>query len=445
MIVIGAANSADVTIPNFANYDNLKAEDPFGGYTVDMVFVDTVDPTQDTVVVIHGREFVAPFAQTGGSAVAKAEIIGSALSDYRNELSSLGEEDVIGNFGGWDQDGTISFELLNVSVTVLADASNTSTKIADASNAYTKIFADYESGDVDRADVISGGDGVDTLYGYAGDDILDGGAGDDTLNGGSGDDILDGGSGDDTIILESNGTFGSYLFAYNTPSSLQAGTEESINLGGKTRFGDFMDGGADVDTVELTDGSDAFFLHDSFSGFHSSLNLTADNNGKSGTARIANIENITSGLGDDIVDLTSSNYSLVGQNITVDGGSGNDTLWGSDANETLKGGDGNDELFGGAGTNVLTGGLGADEFQFTMTSTNDTVTDFNAAEGDTLKFFNTGGATFDRDNVRGNSATDGIIIEYSIDNQTQSLDISLSSETWNLFVLRDVISSIEII
>ena len=51
MIVIGAANSADVTIPNFAEYDNLKAEDPFGGYTVDMVFVDTVDPTQDTVVV----------------------------------------------------------------------------------------------------------------------------------------------------------------------------------------------------------------------------------------------------------------------------------------------------------------------------------------------------------------------------------------------------------
>ena len=160
-----------------------------------------------------------------------------------------------------------------------------------------------------------------------------------------------------------------------------------------------MDGGADVDTVELTDGSDAFFLHDSFGGFHSSLTLVEDYDSRLGTARIANIENITSGLGDDIVDLTSPDYSLAGQNITVDGGSGNDTLWGSDANETLKGGVGDDELFGGAGTNVLTGGAGADEFQFTKTSTNDTIKDFSLIDGDTLKFFNKGGAQFDRDSV----------------------------------------------
>jgi Ca2+-binding RTX toxin-like protein len=243
------------------------------------------------------------------------------------------------------------------------------------------------------------GSGDDSITGNSLGNILEGGLGNDTIKGGSGDDILDGGAGDDTIILESNGAFGSELYAYNTTSSLQAGTEESINLDGKIRFGDVMDGGTDVDTVELTDGSDAFFLHDSFSGFHTSLNLTADNNGKSGTARIANIENITSGIGDDIVDLTSPNYSLAGQNITVDGGSGDDTLWGSDANETLKGGEGNDELFGGAGTNVLTGGAGADEFQFTGSSTNDTIKDFSLTDGDTLKFFNTGGAQFNRGSV----------------------------------------------
>ena len=83
-----------------------------------------------------------------------------------------------------------------------------------------------------------------------------------------------------------------------------------------------------------------------------------------------------------------------------------------------------------------------------MSSTNDSVTDFNVSEGDTLKFFNTGGAEFsvtDFNSVSANSALDGITIEYSLDNQTQTLDISLGSETWNLFVLRDVISSIEII
>ena len=245
------------------------------------------------------------------------------------------------------------------------------------------------------------------------------GDGDDTLKGGSGDDILKGGAGNDTIILESNGAFGSELYAYNVSSSLQTGTEDSINLAGKIRFGDVMDGGADVDTIELTDGSDAFFLHDSFGGFHSSLTLVEDYDSRLGTARIANIENINSGLGDDIVDLTSPDYSLAGQNITVDGGSGDDTLWGSDADETLKGGVGDDELFGGAGTNVLTGGAGADEFQFTKTSTNDTVKDFSLIDGDTLKFFNKGGALFDRDSV---SLTGDVL---SISDGTAVLTITL--------------------
>ena len=63
-----------------------------------------------------------------------------------------------------------------------------------------------------------------------------------------------------------------------------------------------------------------------------------------------NIENISAG-DDDVIDLTSPDYSLSGQSITVDG-EGNDMLWGSDANETLKGG-ANDVLFGGAGVNEL--------------------------------------------------------------------------------------------
>ncbi|MBT5950634.1 MAG: hypothetical protein HOG90_05835 [Betaproteobacteria bacterium] len=220
--------------------------------------------------------------------------------------------------------------------------------------------------------------GADVLYGFGGDD---------TLSGGAGSDILDGGEGDDTIILVSSDTFSARYLAQNASSTLQIGTEERINLNGKTRFGDVMDGGADTDSVELTDSSDAFFLHDSFSGFHSSLELVNDLNGKSGTARIENIENINSGGGDDIIDLTSSDYSLSGQNITVEGGEGNDTLWGSDADEILKGGNGNDVLFGGAGTNQLSGGNGTDEFQFTRTSISDTVADYNFSDGDILKFF----------------------------------------------------------
>ena len=263
--------------------------------------------------------------------------------------------------------------------------------------------------------------GDDYLNGYEGDDELHGGGGNDTLHGGTGNDRLkgdagynsiNGDAGNDTIILDGNGTFSSAFTALNISSSIQTGTEERIKLAGKTRFEDVMDGGADVDTVILTDASDAFFLHDSFSGFHSSLTLSNDYNDKSGTARVENIENINAGDGDDIVDLTSPDYSLTGQTITLDGGGGDDTLWGSDANETLKGGNGDDELFGGAGVNELIGGAGADEFQFSKTSTNDTVADFNISDGDTLKFFNTGGAQFDRESIALNSEGDELTIAY---------------------------------
>ena len=60
-------------------------------------------------------------------------------------------------------------------------------------------------------------------------------------------------------------------------------------------------------------------------------------------------------------------------------------------------------------------------FQFTKTSTNDTVKDFSPSDGDTLKFFNTGGAQFDRSSVSLNSAGD----ELSISDGTDVLTITL--------------------
>ena len=259
---------------------------------------------------------------------------------------------------------------------------------------------------------VIGGNFDDTLMGNLLDNRFEGLGGNDRFELGLGKNFSDGGNGNDTIILEGGGTFSSGFVAFNISSELQTGTEERINLNGKTRFEDVMDGGADIDTIELTDASDAFFLHDSFSGFHSSLTLSDDYSGNSGTARIENIENINAGGGDDIVDLTSTDYSLDSQNITVNGGEGSDTLWGSDADETLIGGADNDVLFGGAGVNELIGGSGADEFQFTKTSTNDTVADFNISDGDTLKFFNTGGAVFDRESIALNSAGDELSIAY---------------------------------
>jgi Ca2+-binding RTX toxin-like protein len=252
------------------------------------------------------------------------------------------------------------------------------------------------------------------------------------------------GAGNDTIIVGGSQTFSSSYQAVNTSSTTQVGTGDKVTLEGMLRVEDVIDGGADTDTIELGKGNVAFFLHDAFSGFHSSVQLSSDSTGEQSKARLENIEQITGNDSDvNLIDLTSPDYSLDRQSITVDGAGGRDIIWGSDADEIIIGGDGDDELFGGAGTNVLTGGAGADEFQFTMTSENDSVTDFNAAEGDTLKFFNTGGATFDRDSVTANSEGDGISIEYSHNDQVQSLNISLGLSSSS--VTNDLLSAIEII
>ena len=82
-----------------------------------------------------------------------------------------------------------------------------------------------------------------------------------------------------------------------------------------------IDGSADVDIVRLSTNGDAFFLHDSFSGFHSSLTLATDTHtGAQSTQRVLNVETINGLGGDDIIDLTSPDYSLAGQVITIDGG-----------------------------------------------------------------------------------------------------------------------------
>ena len=80
---------------------------------------------------------------------------------------------------------------------------------------------------------------------------------------------------------------------------------------------------------------------------------------------------IVGGSGNDTLDVSDR----FADETFVDGGSGNDTI---------KGGVGRDHIFGGTGDDVLTGGSGADIFYFSENHGNDTITDFNAAEGDRI-------------------------------------------------------------
>ena len=299
-------------------------------------------------------------------------------------------------------------------------------------------------------DKVTAGDGGSWINAGAGDDEITGGAGQDKIvadnlfSSETGADFVKSGGGDDVIFVQGSTAFNSSYAAVNISSSTQVGTGENFNLNGMVKVEDVIDGGADVDTIQLGEGNIALFLHDSFSGFHASVALTMDSRGEEGVARLANIEKI---MGNDselnLIDLTSTDYSLAGQAITIDGAGGSDIIWGSDADEIIIGGDGNDELFGGAGTNVLTGGMGADEFQFTHSSQDTSVTDFDASQGDALRFYNEGGAEFDKGSIAANSAGDGIIIAYTNEYQTHSLDISLGLTDFS--VTDSFLTSIEII
>ena len=68
------------------------------------------------------------------------------------------------------------------------------------------------------------------------------------------------------------------------------------------------------------------------------------------------------------------------------GEEGNDVLWGSKGDDIIIGGVGDDILCGASGLDSLWGGEGADIFQFTSTSGNDMVFDFDVII-DTLEFY----------------------------------------------------------
>ena len=112
--------------------------------------------------------------------------------------------------------------------------------------------------------------------------------------------------GDDDIITLIGNSYYDGLSAHNVGSTTDVATNVKLDLTGKVKLETVVDGGADADTINLGSGNDAFFLHDSFSGFHSSLTLTTDTHtGGQSTQRIMNVETINGLDGDDIIDLTS--------------------------------------------------------------------------------------------------------------------------------------------
>lgn len=101
-----------------------------------------------------------------------------------------------------------------------------------------------------------------------------------------------------------------------------------------------------------------------------------------------NGDTILGGTGNDELNGHFGDDALNGLNgnDVVSGGAGNDTLYGGLGDDILMGDSGDDTLDGGAGNNFLSGGSGVDKFVINPGSGNDTIVDYNKADGDIIKF-----------------------------------------------------------
>ena len=144
------------------------------------------------------------------------------------------------------------------------------------------------------------------------------------------------------------------------------GTMEIALLGGKNALNDIFAGSNDATILLLTDDAngDAIFVDDVFSALPDGLD---------GQSRLAKIDEIRAGAGDDLIDLTSQQYVYTGAGMAVHGGLGDDVIWANHGNNRLFGDAGNDRLVGaneddllagGAGDDRLHGGGGSDIFAF---------------------------------------------------------------------------------
>ena len=177
-------------------------------------------------------------------------------------------------------------------------------------------------------DTLTGGSGGDMLFGQSGNDTLLGKGGNDFLFGGAGNDTLTGGDGDDQVFGE-------------------AGNDRMIwNPGDDT---DLFEGGSGTDTAEVNGGNGAEIFTLTANGTRVRFDRLEPG---PFSLDIGTTENLVLNMngGDDSFSATGNLAALIG--VTVDGGTGNDTILGSNGADILLGGDGNDFIDGQQGNDT---------------------------------------------------------------------------------------------
>ncbi|MBC7996023.1 MAG: hypothetical protein H7Z15_22580 [Rhizobacter sp.] len=211
---------------------------------------------------------------------------------------------------------------------------------------------DYLVGQLGQSETLDGGLGNDMVFGGDGDDILYGDAGDDLLDGGTGSDtyVYGRGDGQDTIF------------------SWYDGQQDRLRLGGGIGLADVNVTAEGSDLIlSLIGGNDWVRLSYYFSvppEYRPTIEF-ADGA-------------VWDGFAIDRKLIPSDDYlaSEPGQNVTLDGGLGNDLLFGSD---------GDDILYGDGGDDLLNGGTGSDTYVFGRGDGQDTIFSWYDGQQDRLR------------------------------------------------------------
>ena len=215
-------------------------------------------------------------------------------------------------------------------------------------------------------DTLTGGSGGDQLFGQAGNDTLLGKGGFDFLFGGTDHDTLTGGDADDQVFGES-------------------GNDRMIwNPGDDT---DLNEGGSGIDTVEVNGGGGAEIFTTTANGTRVRFDRLDP---APFSIDIGTSENLmlNANGGDDSFSATGNLAVLI--KMTVDGGTGNDTILGSNGIDLLLGGEGDDFVDGQQGNDAAFLGAGNDVFQWDPGDGSDTVEGQDGT--DTLLFNGSGGS-----------------------------------------------------
>jgi Ca2+-binding RTX toxin-like protein len=327
-------------------------------------------------------------------------------------------------------------------------------------------------------DTISGGDGEDRLYGNTGDDRIVGNKGDDAMFGGKGDDLLVWNNGDGSDLMNGGSGYDAVQVNFNTdlvnddlqnkdvaafsvtPDGVQFArievndqTERGLfqldiretevletNFGGGDDTAVLkggvldeiklnLDGGAGIDTLDLSELSDAAQVN----LVHGTLNGSA----------VTGFENI---IGTEFNDLIKGNATA---NV-VSGLGGEDKIFGRAGDDTLIGGKGDDKVYGGAGDDLLVwnngdgsdlmvGGKGVDQVQvnFDTDLVNDDLQNKDVAEFSTTAQ----GVQFAR--IEVNDQTERGLFQLDI-RKTEALETNFGGGNDTAVIVGNVLAEIEL-